>query len=595
MANYSLVIDSTFKPFTYQELAAPLDRQEAYQERIEEAYEQLSSQADVLEAMGANDRDKNSKTYGRYKAYSDSLRNEADNLYRFGLNSESRQRLTDLRRRYNQEIIPIQNAWQKREEEAKMQLTASMQNPSIMFTRDAKNTTLDEYINNPTGGFGVISGAQITAQMSQMAKNLEKQILSGKAENLDIDPLTYKYIQKYGLTEDMIRDWRNNPTLSRMFEQVMRANGVTPEALQNSPNADAIIAKSTNFAEMGMWDAIGQQTVQLHTNESAKMAAEEARQIRAEQRAAAREDAKARQQALGDLPDIVSMGVGLEGKGFTDKQMQALQSLKAGNDSMKRSIFGYKLGSVNPLQIYNEYQQAFKKYTNATSGSRSYPSPMGGGLSLGSSTQKPGTSIQDVAKKAREEVLKKYAKYGVTDILNQSQYDALKNLGYSEKRNIPSTHHYSSLMNDLNNTVKQRSRFSTNMSGYEHFNDRVIPELARRAGASQDAGTIWEYKGNGSYGKQLRAKDLNLYSNDNTKGAKVADVQYDPQYKGKIVLLMTDGNMYTAQPEIFSENLGNMIRSAETAGAPAEAITMAITQHLNAYNQTKSKSSSNAD
>ena len=261
MANYSLVIDSTFKPFTYQELAAPLDRQEAYQERIEEAYEQLSSQADVLEAMGANDRDKNSKTYGRYKAYSDSLRNEADNLYRFGLNSESRQRLTDLRRRYNQEIIPIQNAWQKREEEAKMQLTASMQNPSIMFTRDAKNTTLDEYINNPTGGFGVISGAQITAQMSQMAKNLAKKITSG--DRSGIDDFTYDYIRRYGLTPDLIKDWRNNPTLSKMFEQVMQANGVTPEALQSSPNMEAIMTKSTGFAEMGMWDAIGEDKPQI--------------------------------------------------------------------------------------------------------------------------------------------------------------------------------------------------------------------------------------------------------------------------------------------------------------------------------------------
>ena len=96
MGNYSLVVDSTFKPFTYQELAAPLDRQELYHEKIAEEYDKLSSQADVLEAMGANDRDKNSGSYSRYKSYSDALRKEADDLYRFGLNTESRQRLSDL-------------------------------------------------------------------------------------------------------------------------------------------------------------------------------------------------------------------------------------------------------------------------------------------------------------------------------------------------------------------------------------------------------------------------------------------------------------------------------------------------------------------
>ena len=77
MPNYSIVIDSTFKPFTYQELTAPLDRAEAYHEKLAQEYDTLSSQADILEAMGKDDRDKESGAYNRYKAYSDSLRKEA--------------------------------------------------------------------------------------------------------------------------------------------------------------------------------------------------------------------------------------------------------------------------------------------------------------------------------------------------------------------------------------------------------------------------------------------------------------------------------------------------------------------------------------
>ena len=144
MANYSLVVDSTFRPFTYQELAAPLDRQELYHEKLAEEYDKLSTQADVLEAMGHNESDKNSGAYSRYKAYSDKLRKEADDLYKFGLNTESRQRLSDLRRMYNTDIVPIQNAWSKREKEADDQMKAQLQNPSLMFTRDARTTTLDD-------------------------------------------------------------------------------------------------------------------------------------------------------------------------------------------------------------------------------------------------------------------------------------------------------------------------------------------------------------------------------------------------------------------------------------------------------------------
>lgn len=264
MPNYSIVSNAVFQPFSYQELAAPLDRQELYHEKLAEEYDKLSSQADILEAMGANDRDKTSGTYSRYKAYSDALRQEADNLYANGLNSESRQRLSDLRRRYNQEIIPIQNAWNKREQEADMQMKASLQNPSLMFTRDARTSTLDDYIKNPTGGFGVVNGANITAQMSTMAKNLEKQIRSGKKEG--IDDYTYNYITQYGLDENIIRNWRDSPVLTKMFEQVMKANGVTPEALQGSMNAQDIIDKSTGYAEMGMWNAMGEDKSQMVDN-----------------------------------------------------------------------------------------------------------------------------------------------------------------------------------------------------------------------------------------------------------------------------------------------------------------------------------------
>ena len=167
MPNYSLVSNAVFQPFSYQELLAPVMHQQQVQDQLAEQYEKLSSQADILEAMGANDRD--SKAYRNFKNYSDNLRTEADNLYRNGLNSESRLRLSELKRRYNSEIVPIQNAWNKREEEAQMQMKASLSNPMIRFTRDASRTSLDQYLANPSGGYGVINLANIASQMGAMS------------------------------------------------------------------------------------------------------------------------------------------------------------------------------------------------------------------------------------------------------------------------------------------------------------------------------------------------------------------------------------------------------------------------------------------
>ena len=278
MANYALIANSTFNPFSYQELMAPVARMSDVHSAIAEQYDKLSSQADVLEAMGNNDRDKGSGTYGRYKAYSDALRAEAENLYRNGLDINSRMRLSDLRRRYNQEIVPIQNAWNTRKQEAEVQMKARLQNPSLRFTRDASTSTLDDYLANPTGGYGVVNLNAITADMAAAAKTLEGQIKRG-AKVEGVDSTTYNYIQRYGLSDSMINEWIKNPesnsALTNMMNQVLAKHGVTEQALAGTQNGAAILAEGRQAAQLGAWHSMGKDQGQLHTNQAALMALQE--------------------------------------------------------------------------------------------------------------------------------------------------------------------------------------------------------------------------------------------------------------------------------------------------------------------------------
>lgn len=272
MPNYNLVVNTTFQPFTYQELAAPLDRAEMYHEKLAEEYDKLSSQADVLEAMGQNDRDKNSDVYNQYKSYSDDLRKAAEELNRVGLNTESRQALTDMRRRYNTDIVPIQNAWRKREEEADMQIKAQLQHPELRFTRDAANTSLGEYIKNPEGGFGVVNLNNITAMASDAFKNLAKQIRGNKKNA--IDKYNDLLITSYGVDPNLIRDWQNNPnassTLTSVLHEVLAANGLTTEDFLNTPNGSRILAEATAAAKRGAWSAVGEDKTQILDNFEAR-------------------------------------------------------------------------------------------------------------------------------------------------------------------------------------------------------------------------------------------------------------------------------------------------------------------------------------
>lgn len=594
MANFTLVADSTFKPFTYQELVTPIAHQQQVMDQLADEYDKLSSQADILEAMGKNDKDKKSGVYSQYQAYSNALREEADNLYRNGLNYDSRMRLSDLRRRYNKEIVPIQNAWNERKQEADTQMKARLQNPSLRFTRDAANSSLEEYINNPMGGYGVVDLKTVTAQMAGMAKNLTKQIRGSKGQLEGIDQYTYDYIKKYGLDANIISDWIKNPdrspALTNMMNQVLAANGLSSEEFRNSPNGASLLAEATNAAQMGAWEAIGEDKSQVIENWGARESRKEAHDVRMENLRTANAIAVKQAPSYSDLhpttdpnnpgniPNIPAVSVGMEStEQYEAKNLGIFKTLKAGNDGLKSSYFGKKLGEVNPLQIYKEYQDEIKKRNNAST--RKVRVDYSGGSAI----IRP---IDDTTS-ARQAILNKYKKYGITNILSDDQYKALTSLGYSEKNRVKSDR-YSNLLQRFNQLVSQKSSYSTHMTDYSSVNETVLPNI------NSNKYHVWEVKDDNSRGRMVKANQMGLYSKDNTKGASIADVQYDPEHKGKIKLLMDNGKYYIADPGVFDYNLTRMIQGAESANIHPQAITARIKDFFNTKNLVQSKSSEKA-
>ena len=602
MANYSLIVDSTFRPFSYQELMAPVARMSDVHSAIAEQYDKLSSQADVLEAMGNNDRDKGSGTYGRYMAYSDALRAEAENLYRNGLDINSRMRLSDLRRRYNQEIVPIQNAWNKREQEAEVQMKAKLQNPSLRFTRDASTSTLDDYLANPTGGYGVVNLSAITADMAAAAKTLEGQIKRG-AKVEGVDSTTYNYIQRYGLNDSMINEWIRNPesnsALTNMMNQVLAKHGVTEQALAGTQNGAAILAEGRQAAQLGAWHSMGKDQGQLHTNQAAVMALQDQYAQRREARQLNNAMTLANYKAA--LKNAVAGGAGGEGPtvysryvGVTPSDqyradgMKVLESLKTGYDGVKKSIFGNRIGEVNPMKIYDEYQQELKKHYKK--GSASMYSPSVGGMV---SVSQGSTDTQA----ARKAILDKYRKYGVTDILTPEQYDLLKGMGYNANKKIRSNR-FSNLREGFNNMVVANSSYSTAMSNYNYPDSQVRRNLALRNESGNDLG-LYEIDKDGKARKFTNYKDLNLYSSENTKGNKVTDVEYDPRFPDKVVITLSGGSKprrIVANPDLVGgeelTRIINQIRNTPTSnpGAIPQRIAQEISYYLNSYNKTKSTS-----
>lgn len=299
MANYSLVINSQFKPFSYQEMLAPtLMATQAHQE-LENQYGELATKASVWEEMANEQTDP--YAYKMYKTYANDLEEQAGQLAREGLNAASRRDMLNMRARYSKEITPIEQAYTARQKQAEEQQKALLQDPTLMLSRRASTTSLDDYIRNPQLAYESYSGKLITAQAASAASALAKEMQEKPRKWRSILGNSYyeTMMQKGFSSQAVLQAIQDNPNaapqLTRIVEDAINSSGVRNWGDQ------ATIARAIDYAKQGLWSAVGETQYQTLDNWRAKMAEQEAMQIRAEKRAAARKAEELKQARLDNL------------------------------------------------------------------------------------------------------------------------------------------------------------------------------------------------------------------------------------------------------------------------------------------------------
>lgn len=266
MANYSLTVNSTFNPYSLQELLPIYQANAQAQYQAEEAFSQLQMKADQWEKLANNAQD--ADVYSKYKSYSNQLKEVANDVLNNGINTASRRNLMNMRAQYASNIIPIEEAYNKRQQQAQVLWQARLQDPTLI-AQDPSELGLSYYMKNPTYTPQSYSGKLLTAQSAQAAQNLAKTLSSyGKGE--PIDNYTNTFIQKHGLTRNDIQKYLNgettatNKVLGAIYQQVYDSSQIGNWANENQRK------QAANFIKQGMWSAIGQDTVQAMENFEAR-------------------------------------------------------------------------------------------------------------------------------------------------------------------------------------------------------------------------------------------------------------------------------------------------------------------------------------
>lgn len=259
-----LVIDSKFRPFSYDELIKPLVQYKETYDKVEADYSNLAAQTEQWKDIA--NQTQSPEAYAMYSKYANDLNNIVDDFSK-GMTLQNRSQLLAMKRRYASDIKPIENAANRRKELADEQRRIDAQDPTRLWQRRASDMSLDEFIHNPSADYGKgISGAALTAQVAAGASALAKEFRDNpeKMRKL-VGGDYYEYVKQRGFSSQaVLAAIMNNPdaspVLTNLVESTMDATGVKDWGSKST------IEQAYNYARQGLWNAVGQDEAQLVNN-----------------------------------------------------------------------------------------------------------------------------------------------------------------------------------------------------------------------------------------------------------------------------------------------------------------------------------------
>lgn len=189
MANYSIVSNAKFTPFTFDEMVKPLEMYRDYYKENEELANKLSEDAaEWGRKVNANTDHETARTYRLYK---ESLESLSDRLLKEGMSAGLRSDLQKMRRRYNTEITPIKDAYNWRLQQIQEQKEGRAK--GMVYENDAATTSLDDYIKNPSLIYNFADSNAGYNRLATAAQSIANGLAEAKITG-NLDPYTKKLL-----------------------------------------------------------------------------------------------------------------------------------------------------------------------------------------------------------------------------------------------------------------------------------------------------------------------------------------------------------------------------------------------------------------
>lgn len=270
--NYSLVVNSRFKPFTYDDFMKPILLATQAHRELEDAYSTLSSDTEELEKMLDANRDKMS--YATYQNYIKQVNALADELNQKGLTANSRRSAIKAKDDYHQKIVPIKAGYNRRAEAEKAQQAMLSQDPTRLYARRASELSVDDYVNDQTldvlseNYSGALLAKQVADQATQYVKWAKK---NGQLRNIGLPYIYEQKITSGASPEEVFAAMREDPNalpfLQKVVNNVMESSGIANWTGINGDINNRIYQEALGYAKQGLPAFIGTNTWKDYTDQ----------------------------------------------------------------------------------------------------------------------------------------------------------------------------------------------------------------------------------------------------------------------------------------------------------------------------------------
>lgn len=229
MPNYNYVIDSSFRPFSMEEILTPLTLYKNAYDESEAAYDELIQKADIFSDLAEKTKDNpDSRAAKIYQNYADELHKQAADLSKHGLSIANKRALTSLKRRYQGEIGLLEKADNALQKEKDLRRQMLSKDSSMLYALD--NLSIDDFLDDNTPNLYNISGDELYARGKEAGKAESSRIYAAGDGGKTLGDYYRIWVERNGYSKESLDQFRYNvesiPELKEAVDNIMIEKGV---------------------------------------------------------------------------------------------------------------------------------------------------------------------------------------------------------------------------------------------------------------------------------------------------------------------------------------------------------------------------------